>query len=160
MNTITEYLYGAYGSNLNKDQMSYRCPDAEPVSSCELKGHELKFRGVADVELGAKDSTVALGLWRITDECEKALDRYEGYPNLYTKKFVETEHGLVMLYVMVQQDTVCPPNNGYLNGIAEGYFDFKLDNKLLKDALTHSYTNQNELTRWRTKEIYTAFRSV
>ena len=32
MNVITEYLYGAYGSNLNKDQMSYRCPNAKAVA--------------------------------------------------------------------------------------------------------------------------------
>ena len=50
MNVITEYLYGAYGSNLNKDQMSFRCPNAKAVTSYELKGHALKFRGVADVE--------------------------------------------------------------------------------------------------------------
>jgi gamma-glutamylcyclotransferase (GGCT)/AIG2-like uncharacterized protein YtfP len=152
MKKITEYLYGAYGSNLNKDQMTFRCPNAEPVDGYGLDGYALKFRGVADIERTDLDSYVPLGLWRITKKCEKALDRYEGYPNLYTKEFVQTEHGLVMFYVMVEQDTVMPPTSGYLDGIAEGYFDFKLDNKLLKDAITHSYTHQNNLTRWRPEE--------
>tara|TARA_R110002020_G_scaffold463243_1_gene683234 strand:- start:417 stop:923 length:507 start_codon:yes stop_codon:yes gene_type:complete len=153
MNVITEYLYGAYGSNLNKDQMSYRCPNAKAVASYELKGHALKFRGVADVEEASSTDSVPLGLWEITDECEKSLDRYEGFPDLYTKRFITTKHGLVMIYVMVEQHTVCPPNSGYLNGIAVGYFDFKLDNTLLKNALTHSYSHQNNLQRWRPRQL-------
>tara|TARA_R110000851_G_scaffold131282_1_gene265111 strand:+ start:1262 stop:1789 length:528 start_codon:yes stop_codon:yes gene_type:complete len=140
---ITDYLYGAYGSNLNKDQMRIRCPSANPVASYDLKGHALKFRGVADVECAAKNSAVGLGLWRITKTCEKALDRYEGFPNLYTKKFIHTHYGKVMLYVMCDQDSIYPPSDGYLNGIATGYFDFNLDNHLLKEAVTDSYLRQN-----------------
>jgi gamma-glutamylcyclotransferase (GGCT)/AIG2-like uncharacterized protein YtfP len=142
---ITDYLYGAYGSNLNKDQMTLRCPSAKPVASYELKGHLLKFRGVADVECAAKDSVVALGLWRITKSCEEALDRYEGVANnFYTKKFIYTHYGKVMIYVMCDQIGIYPPSNFYLDGIAKGYFDFDLDNTLLKDALTNSYTNESD----------------
>ncbi len=142
MNTITEYLYGAYGSNLNKDQMEFRCKNATPVESYTLKGHALKFRGVADVEVSTDGSSVPLGLWKITKDCEKSLDRYEGYPNLYVKKFIETEHGLVMIYIMRNQDRISPPSNCYLDGIATGYYDFSLDNRKLKDAVTDSYLNQ------------------
>tara|TARA_R110002096_G_scaffold69893_1_gene167666 strand:- start:215 stop:739 length:525 start_codon:yes stop_codon:yes gene_type:complete len=140
---ITDYLYGAYGSNLNKDQMRFRCPYAKPVASYDLEGHALKFRGVADVESAERKSTVPLGLWRITDTCEKSLDRYEGFPSLYEKKFIHTHYGKVMLYVMCDQDNIYPPSDAYLNGIATGYFDFKLDNRLLKEAVTDSYIRQN-----------------
>ena len=111
---ITDYLYGAYGSNLNKDQMRFRCPYAKPVASYDLEGHALKFRGVADVESAERKS-----------------------------KFIHTHYGKVMLYVMCDQDNIYPPSDAYLNGIATGYFDFKLDNRLLKEAVTDSYISQN-----------------
>ena len=141
---ITDYLYGAYGSNLNKDQMRFRCPNAKPIASYELKGHALKFRGVADVECAEKSSSVALGLWRITESCERVLDRYEGVANnFYTKKFIYTHYGKVMIYVMCDQSGIYPPSDPYLEGIAKGYFDFDLDNTLLKDALTNSYIDES-----------------
>ena len=38
-------LYFAYGSNINLDQMAYRCPDAQVVGPVKLEGWELLFRG-------------------------------------------------------------------------------------------------------------------
>ena len=42
---MAERLYFAYGSNMNLDQMAYRCPDAEVVGRCVLKDYRLAFRG-------------------------------------------------------------------------------------------------------------------
>ena len=36
--------YFAYGSNLNFDQMGYRCPEATVVGIAKLNGYELAFR--------------------------------------------------------------------------------------------------------------------
>ena len=36
--------YFAYGSNLNFDQMAYRCPEATAVGIAKLDGYELAFR--------------------------------------------------------------------------------------------------------------------
>lgn len=36
--------YFAYGSNLNFDQMAYRCPEATVVGTAKLDGYELAFR--------------------------------------------------------------------------------------------------------------------
>ena len=79
-------LYFAYGSNINLTQMEYRCPDATPLMPVMLQGYELTFRGggVATV-IPNKDAVVPGLLWSITPECEKSLDRYEGYPNYYHK---------------------------------------------------------------------------
>ena len=38
-------LYIAYGSNLNLEQMAFRCPTAKVVGKSELKDYELLFRG-------------------------------------------------------------------------------------------------------------------
>ena len=37
-------LYFAYGSNINLEQMVYRCPDAEVVGPAMLENYELLFR--------------------------------------------------------------------------------------------------------------------
>ena len=135
MKYYENYLYGAYGSNLNMSQMSIRCPNAKPVGSLMLKDWKLVFRGVADIE-ESKGNEVALGLWLITKDCFKALDRYEGYPYLYGKKFLKVQgvkksFGMpsVMVYVMNDQERVCPPPQTYLNTIVNGYNDFGLSKK-------------------------------
>ena len=43
-------LYLAYGSNLNKKQMSFRCPKAKALESCILSGYKLEFRRVANIK--------------------------------------------------------------------------------------------------------------
>ena len=37
-------LYFAYGSNMNLNQMAFRCPDAEVVDTVRLEGYRLTFR--------------------------------------------------------------------------------------------------------------------
>ena len=37
-------LYLAYGSNLNKQQMRLRCPDAVPVTTAAVQDYQLVFR--------------------------------------------------------------------------------------------------------------------
>ena len=74
-------LYFAYGSNMNRNQMAFRCPDAEVAGSVRLEGYRLAFRengggvGVATV-LPEPDSFVTAssgafpngmnGVWTIT----------------------------------------------------------------------------------------------
>ncbi len=143
------YLYGAYGSNLNLGQMNLRCPDAEPLGSLLLHGWELKFRGVADIA-ETNDAVVPIGLWRITQRCEAALDIYEGYPNLYGKKIVtvpnltdDFDTDKVMLYFM-NSTSVYPPSMPYLDCIMEGYDDFGLDETYLKYAIKDAYAREEQ----------------
>ena len=78
--------YLAYGSNLNKYQMNFRCPDAVPAGSCVLNNWELVFRrGVLTIE-PCPGGIVPLGIWKISENDEKSLDRYEGFPSFYYKK--------------------------------------------------------------------------
>jgi hypothetical protein len=146
-----DYYYGAYGSNLNKRQMSHRCPLAKPAGTAIIRDKQLCFRGVADLEY-KKDETFKLGLWKITDYCEQALDRYEGFPNLYIKEFVEIGGKKIMLYVMREQEVYFPPNKGYLDIISDGFDDFKLDYTLLKFAVKQSFELETkpdwQLTPW------------
>ncbi|MER9652468.1 gamma-glutamylcyclotransferase [Mesorhizobium sp. M0152] len=134
-------LYFAYGSNLNIDQMAARCPCARPVGPFDLVDHELVFRGVADI-VAKPGARVAGGLWRITEECEKALDRYEGVASeLYRKEFVTVEvdgcEERALVYMM-NRTSVFPPSSDYLSTIAEGFRDFGIAIETLKDAVLRS----------------------
>ena len=89
---IEEKLYFAYGSNMNLDQMAYRCPAAEAVCTAKLEGYELFFagrpgNGVASIR-PKQGGTVVGVLWKLTEACEKSLDHYEAFPALYGKETV------------------------------------------------------------------------
>lgn len=136
-------LYGAYGSNMNLEQMSHRCPKAKVVGTGTLEGYKLTFRGgykgVANIE-PCKDREVPIVLWEITKDCETALDLYEGFPNLYIKKEVEImvkgKPMKTMVYNMTTKYTnmVAAPIDYYFSVIAIGYADNGIDLKPLQIA--------------------------
>ena len=83
-------LYFAYGSNINLDQMRYRCPDASVYGQAVLDNYDLRFRGSGVATVEPKEGACVYGLlWELTDKCEASLDRYEGYPRLYIKQTLE-----------------------------------------------------------------------
>jgi gamma-glutamylcyclotransferase (GGCT)/AIG2-like uncharacterized protein YtfP len=131
--------YFAYGSNLNKDEMSVRCPGAKPLTAASLLDWRLTFRGVADIEPAA-DRSVHGALWRLLDADVCALDRYEGAPSLYARRIVmvETQSGPLeaMTYVMTSDDYLGLPSASYFERIATGYRDWGLPYTALRGALT------------------------
>jgi len=137
--------YFAYGSNMNHAHMKIRCPQAKYVGTYTLPGYELVFRGVADVQQ-SEDSSVTGALFEITEDCERALDVYEGYPNLYTKKYVNKWHDdmnkflpqKIMFYSMVDKQLVYPPSEGYLSTIVGGYQDCEISTDPLQKAVEYS----------------------
>lgn len=116
---------------MNLDQMAHRCPGAQVIGNVKLPGYELVFcgypgNGVATVR-PRLDGMVEGVLWRITEDCEKSLDFYEGFPRLYGKETLTVEDGTgsryaVMAYTMnppyCQQQAV--PSHQYLQGILDG----------------------------------------
>ena len=133
-------FYIAYGSNLNFRQMRMRCPQAKPVGSVILEDYELLFHGVATIAPKA-GSSVPCGLWLISKKDEIALDRYEGWPNLYRKEKVEVQFGKrqmqVMTYIM-NTGSPHPPTQRYHHTILQGYWDFDLDMTVLTEAVRKS----------------------
>ena len=72
-------LYFAYGSNINLDQMRYRCPDATVYGQAVLDNYDLRFRGSGVATVEPKEGACVYGLlWELTDKCEASLDRYSG----------------------------------------------------------------------------------
>lgn len=132
--------YIAYGSNMNVEQMSRRCPNAKPIGKTVLKNYKLIFKGVADIEKSESEE-VPVVVWEITKECEKALDIYEGYPRLYRKEYVQIEINgkteLAMVYVM-NYAKGAKPSEYYYNVIKQGYKDFDINTTPLEKALKES----------------------
>ncbi len=150
--------YLAYGSNLNKYQMNFRCPDSVPAGSCILHNWELVFRrGVLTIE-PSPGSFVPLGIWKISEDDEKSLDRYEGYPHLYYKHMfpillhgykdmeafkagkedVTEQVGEAMAYIMTDGHKISEPSFAYLRTVQQGYKDFGFDTAPLMKAYRKS----------------------
>ena len=144
-------LYIAYGSNLNLEQMKYRCRTAKIYGNGMLKGYELLFKGSpgnAYLTIEPKaGGEVPVVVWDIKPSDETALDRYEGYPSFYYKQTipVELESGEVveaMVYIMTNkiEDRIHlnQPSNRYLEAVREGYKSFSFNQKYIDEALERS----------------------
>jgi hypothetical protein len=83
-------LYIAYGSNINLEQMAYRCPNSKVVGTRMIPDYELEFRGVATI-VPKEGAEVPVLLWEIDQRDEISLDRYEGFPRMYRKELFEVE---------------------------------------------------------------------
>ncbi|MBR2427228.1 MAG: gamma-glutamylcyclotransferase [Lentisphaeria bacterium] len=84
---MKKFLYFAYGSNLNIEQMKQRCPDSIGISPAVLNGWKLIERTYADIE-EAPGECVNGALYEISDQDLANLDHYEGYPECYTRQEV------------------------------------------------------------------------
>ena len=137
-------LYIAYGSNINLEQMAYRCPNSKIVSKEMLKGYELEFRGVATIVPNEK-SEVPVLIWEIDGRDEHSLDRYEGFPNLYRKELfeieVDGEKKECMAYLM-NKGQISPPTSYYYSVINQGYEANGMDTSYLRAALERSVYGQ------------------
>lgn len=138
----TKY-YIAYGSNLNKHQMRFRCPDARPVGISFLENSELVFKNrrynaVATVE-PKEGSYVPVAIWEITKNDEISLDRYEGFPYLYYKEYIPIKLNgkdiTAMIYLMTEGKKYGTPSVAYIDTILEGYMDFNLNARVITKAL-------------------------
>ena len=71
--------YFAYGSNMDTEQMRWRCPDAKCIDTAVLHGWKFALDevGYATVVPAAGVSVPGL-LWMLSDADEAELDVYEG----------------------------------------------------------------------------------
>ncbi|MCL2697592.1 MAG: gamma-glutamylcyclotransferase [Oscillospiraceae bacterium] len=134
-------LYIAYGSNLNLEQMSKRCPTAKVVGTAVMRNWCLLFKSVATVER-FKGGKVPVLVWELQPKDEKALDVYEGYPRFYRKESVRVrlsgKQVRAMVYIMNDGHPVSPPCTSYYNTIREGYLSAGFDLRILREAAEKS----------------------
>jgi len=139
--------YFAYGSNLNLEQMSVRCPTATLISAAELEGFKLVFRGVLDIERARTNSKVIGALFKVHSYDIYKLDCYEGYPTFYNKETTIVKVGnknvKLFYYIMNNQEDVKPPSEFYYDACEQGYKDCGLPIQRLKQAYYNSINSKN-----------------
>ena len=142
-------IYCAYGSNMNIEQMAFRCPDAKVIGTGIVPDYLLMFRGAKarayaniqpDRSAVKKYDGVPCVLWYISEKDEKSLDRYEGFPQFYYKDFVNvvTSEGKkvkAMAYIMTPGRSLGVPTEEYFNIILEGYNQNDIDTQYLFERL-------------------------
>ena len=125
--------YFAYASNLNRQQMRERCPDAKPRFTATLPNFKLIFTGwsrswhggVASIR-PLRGEKVAGAVYEISDRDLRLLDKYEGYPAIYNRRevVVFTEDGeptKVVTYIKIEQSEETKPSPEYIATIQQGY---------------------------------------
>ena len=144
--------YLAYGSNLNVEQMGWRCPDARVLGTAKIAGYRLLFKGSKTgsyLTIEAQDGAyVPVAVWEVSKTDEEKLDRYEGYPNFYYKKEVLIEYTGIksgrkrrvkaFVYIMHEDRKLGLPSKMYLETCLRGYYSFGFDEKYLRQALYDS----------------------
>lgn len=150
-------LYVAYGSNMNLEQMNFRCPNSKIVGVGKLNGWKLVFNVHADIIKGNKKDYVPVVAWDIADEDWYRLDMYEGYPMYYVKEDVDVifnnkEKKKAIVYVMADgRKGISPPTKGYFDGIIEGCISNRIDVEYLYEALKYSYKHETEYNQYNTR---------
>ena len=152
-------IYIAYGSNMDMEQMKFRCSDAQLLGTGLLEGWRLMFKGsltgaYATIER-EKGCTVPILLWRISAADEERLDRYEGFPSFYYKRTIRAvrtgENGEKvgrtqgMAYIMHEERKLGAPSMHYLEILAKAYEKFGFDGEILGGAYDYSKPQDKDL---------------
>lgn len=128
--------YFAYGSNLNREQMSQRCQDAQPKFIATLPKHKLIFAGWSEKWSGGVASIkpcegekVIGAIYEIAEQCLESLNKCEGYPRTYSRPDITVFTGSdapveAITYVKVEQSNETQPSEEYLATIQQGYKDW------------------------------------
>lgn len=148
--------YLAYGSNLNLNEMKYRCPSAKKIGSTTLKGYRLVYKGYEDKSAyltieESKDSIIPLGVFEVSLIDILKLNKYEGYPHLYSKRYIpikiKGEEVNALIYVMNDNFDYHLPSEEYVLSCIEGYEDFGFDKSILNKALIDTKENLPKIKR-------------
>lgn len=130
--------YLAYGMNTNFQGMKSRCPAAKNLGKIYLPNHKLRFKYFCDAEYDP-GSDMECALWSITEDCERSLDKVEGYPDFYLKKEVKVQYQnktiTAMIYFMPNGNDLDFPSETYFKSVVIGYQQNKMNFDVLYKAL-------------------------
>lgn len=110
--------------NTNREQMALRAPRARCIGAARLPFYRFRFAYHADI-VPDRSSSVHGVLWKITEDCQRALDQLEGYPNYYNICEVDVVHNgkiyVAEAYFMNPGQKDDYPSDYYLDMVSEGY---------------------------------------
>ncbi len=132
-------FYFAYGSNINQEQMEFRCNDALPVAIAYVKDFRFIINSMGVATIIPVAGLVVRGvLWQISKSDEDELDIYEGVSsNLYTKEncnvSVSYDNIDALVYIASNSEFGKPRKN-YLETIIDGIVSFNGDKDWLDEV--------------------------
>ncbi|WP_322354106.1 gamma-glutamylcyclotransferase family protein [Paratractidigestivibacter sp.] len=99
--------YFAYGSNMDVEQMTRRCPSALFTGAAVLKGWEFAIDAGGFATIVEGEGSVEGALWMLSAADELALDHYEGVEGgSYEKRHVKVDgdfgHGTALAHVSLR----------------------------------------------------------
>lgn len=151
-------LYVAYGSNMNLEQMKFRCPKSKVLGVGILKGWKLVFNIHADIlETKNQKDEVPVLVWDVPSEDFKTLDIYEGFPKYYIRKKVDVQYNgktiKAIVYVMNNdRKGIALPFKQYYDTIKVGYIENKIPIDTLYYALKYTKKNETEYNQYKIKQ--------
>jgi gamma-glutamylcyclotransferase len=119
--------------------MRERCPESKPLFIATLPNYKLVFAGwsrqwrggMASIKLHHGEKVMG-GVYELTEQDLRKLDRYEGCPGAYNrlKVMVFDEDGNqveAVTYIKSGQLDETPPTKEYVAVIQQGYKDWEID---------------------------------
>jgi len=143
-------IYFAYGSNMDVDQMTNRCPGSKLIGTGRLYNYSMVFTrwsrawnsATADILPDQKMSVYGV-LFEVTLEDLKKMDRFADYPNSYVRQDITVETGELQLpamtYVAIRQGPFLP-SKAYVGKMILGAEQHQLPEEyisFLKSLKTH-----------------------
>lgn len=144
-------FYFAYGSNLWREQMRLRCPDARCLGTGRLTGFRwlITSRGYASM-VRSTDDTVFGTVYLLSEADERSLDRYEGVAEgCYRKEqvIVRLQEQLVSCLTYLDPvETPGQPKAEYIIRINRGLADAQLPEAYLAHSIRPFVPDQSEPT--------------
>ena len=136
-------LYVAYGSNMDLNQMVFRCPNSRYYGTGVIEDYRLMYKSRYATIEPEKDYKVPVVIFEISKADETMLDRYEGYPTFYEKKMIKVkmEDKIVeaMVYIMKNGNYFALPEPTYYINMEESYKIFGFDMEILEESLIYSF---------------------
>jgi len=125
--------YFAYASNLSRQRMKSRCPDAQPKFTATLPNYKIVFTGWSREWSGGKATIKSFrgekvrgAIYEVSDACMRQLDKYEaGYSRFNVTVYDEdNQPHQAVAYIKSGQMEESPPSKEYGAVIRQGYRDW------------------------------------
>jgi gamma-glutamylcyclotransferase (GGCT)/AIG2-like uncharacterized protein YtfP len=116
--------YFAYGSNLDRQRMSERCPGAECLGPAQCPNATIQFRKYATLVPHITHGVPGL-VYALTPDDLSALDRCERYPDLYLRYRVVLSNDLTVFTYIMREGArpLQPPPLWYFDLIANAVLE-------------------------------------
>lgn len=158
--------YLAFGINLSVAQMNSRCPDAIPIGTAMLNGYKLLFKGPATID-PVDGCSVPVVVWSISEEDEKKLDDFEGYPYTYEKRkevvsVRRLDNGEWMdveafFYRKPDRFPLWTPRHKYIRLLMDAYRFWNFPISILKQALFDSVDEEEAISFLKMNQLENMF---